>query len=134
MEKVRYIHANQSTFPIMTISGPDTIKLISYISVNSYKRFPIRSAKHMIKCNDNGNVVIHGIVLRTDEEKVVIYSDPFYITYVAEKGNYNVTTEVYTELKNYMFQLAGLVLLKLLNRQLRRIFTISNLCVFAVQL
>lgn len=111
-KKSCYIHANLSVFPVLVISGPDVLKLISYVSVNSYKNFPIGSTKHMIVCNDNGNIVDHGLVLRTGEEEVTTYLNPYFVLYHIDKGDFDVKVneariETPPEERSWVFQLAG---------------------------
>lgn len=107
-KKFCYIHANLSCFPTLTITGPDTIKFISDISVNSYKNFPVGSCKHMIQCSPKGNIMDHGLILRTGENEVVSYVTPFYMMYLAEKEKYDINIESSTpENRAWVFQLAG---------------------------
>lgn len=98
-----YLGANLSCFPAMVVKGPDTLKFISDISVNSFKNFPVGSAKHQIMCTIKGNVMDHGMILRTGEEEVLMYSMPFYPLYLAQ-DKYNIEV---SDDNPYLFQLAG---------------------------
>ena len=103
-----YLSTFLSCFPAMTISGPDAIKLVSDVSVNSYKNFPINSCKHMIICSPKGNVIDHGLVLRTGEQEITTYITPFYLLYYAEKNHYDIQIDVQEgENRSWIFQLAG---------------------------
>lgn len=107
-KKSCYISASLSCFPVLTIKGPDAIRFISDISVNSYKKFPVGSCKHMIICNENGLVMDHGMILRTDEDEVQSYITPFYMLYRAQLDHYDITiTSTTEEDRPFVFQLAG---------------------------
>lgn len=103
-----YLSASLSCFPALFIKGPDAVKFVSTISVNSYKNFPVGSCKHMIICNEQGMVMDHGLVMRTAEDEVQTYITPFYLLYRAEKDHFDVTiTMSGDEDRPFVFQLAG---------------------------
>ena len=43
-----------------SFKGPDTLKLFSDISTNSFAKFEIGQAKHLIHCNEDGKVIHEG--------------------------------------------------------------------------
>jgi glycine cleavage system aminomethyltransferase T len=88
-----YICAELSAFPQIAVKGPDAVKLVSDISVNSFKRFPVGAIKHMIHADEAGNVAFHGLAFRLAEDVVSTHADAFYIQYHAIKGKYEVTFE-----------------------------------------
>jgi glycine cleavage system aminomethyltransferase T len=88
-----YLCGELSVFPQIKIIGPDAVKLVSDISVNSFKNFPIGAIKHMIQCDNDGNVAFHGLVFRLEEDVVSAHADALYIQYRAETGKYNVKFE-----------------------------------------
>lgn len=102
-----YIHAGLS-FMVVTadIIGPDAVKMLSDISVNSFKNFPVGSAKHLIMCNQKGNIMSHGMAVRAGEEVVRTYDLAPYIQYVAETGKYDVEVRDVTN-ERFVYQLAG---------------------------
>ncbi len=104
-----YIAAELSVIPFVRLSGPDVIRLLSDISVNSFANFPFGSCKHMIWCAKTGNILFHGLVLRTGEEEIHVYSDSLYLLYHIEKGKYNVKPEMDRpdDSSDWVFQLAG---------------------------
>jgi glycine cleavage system aminomethyltransferase T len=46
------------------VSGPDALKLFSDFAVNSFEKFEIGQAKHIICCNRDGKVIGEGILMR----------------------------------------------------------------------
>lgn len=107
-KKTCYLSTFLSAFPAMTISGPDAIRLISEVSVNSYRNFPIGSCKHMIVCSPKGNVIDHGLIMRVGEDTVESMITPFTLLYHAEKKKMDVHIEVQEgENRSWIFQLAG---------------------------
>ncbi len=44
------------------ISGPDAIKLISNLTINSFANFPVNRAKQMVPCSYDGYVIGDGIL------------------------------------------------------------------------
>jgi glycine cleavage system aminomethyltransferase T len=89
-----YIAAELSAFPQVKLIGPDVLKLLSRISVNSFVNFPIGSIKHMINCTEDGNIAFHGLVFRLADDIVSVHADAFYIEYHIDKSKDNVKTEL----------------------------------------
>src|SRR6478752_4008198 len=80
-----------SFLPALMIEGPDALRLLSDFSVNTFTRFEVGQAKHAIQCDSNGKVISDGVLLRLEEERFCIQSNPaFYFGYRAAEGHYNV--------------------------------------------
>jgi vanillate/3-O-methylgallate O-demethylase len=76
------------------LRGPDALRLLSDVSVNSFAKFDVGQAKHVIHCNDAGKVIHEGIVSRLgDEEFMVFGRGGFWVDYKLRHGKYNATTE-----------------------------------------
>jgi vanillate/3-O-methylgallate O-demethylase len=74
--------------------GPDALKLFSDISVNSFAKFEIGQAKHVIHCHRSGKVIFEGILSRLDHEEFMLFGrGTFYADWMLKKGSYNVATE-----------------------------------------
>lgn len=74
--------------------GPDALKLFSDISVNSFAKFDIGQAKHVIHCNDAGKVIHEGILSRLDEEEFMLFGrGGFWADYKLRHGRYNASSE-----------------------------------------
>lgn len=56
------------------VSGPDALRFFSDISVNSFAKFDIGQAKHVIFCNVEGNVMGEGVLMRQGEDSYLFTS------------------------------------------------------------
>jgi vanillate/3-O-methylgallate O-demethylase len=73
--------------------GPDAVKLMSDLSINSFENFPINRAKQMVPVSHDGYVIGDGILFRLAENEVVFVGrNPTanWIQYHAETGGYDV--------------------------------------------
>jgi vanillate/3-O-methylgallate O-demethylase len=74
--------------------GPDALKLFSDISVNSFGKFDIGQAKHVIHCNDAGKVIHEGILSRLGDEEFMLFGrGGFWADYKMRKGKYNASSD-----------------------------------------
>ncbi len=74
--------------------GPDLLKLLSSLAVNSFKGFRKGKAKQMVCCNSDGYVIGDAILFGLEDNKVNISgrpSVPNWVAYHAETGDYDVT-------------------------------------------
>lgn len=74
--------------------GPDLMRLLSDLAVNSFAGFAPGKAKQMVCCNPEGYVIGDAILFGLGVNKVNISgrpSVPHWVAYNAEKGKYNVT-------------------------------------------
>ena len=74
--------------------GPDLMRLLSDLAVNSFKNFGPNKAKQMVCCNEEGFVIGDAILFGLAENKVNISgrpSVPNWVAYHAETGDYDVT-------------------------------------------
>jgi len=101
-----YIHGNLNPSPTYRIKGPDALKFLASTCVNSFAHFPVGTGKHAIMCNEEGLVMMDGVLLRLDEDDFVTYWMAPYIAYALEKGNYNAKGENLTG-QVFLFQIAG---------------------------
>src|SRR5437867_12828979 len=70
--------------------GPDVLKLFSDISVNSFAKFDIGQAKHVIHCNEAGKVIHEGILSRLGKEDFMLFGrGGFWADYKLRKGQYD---------------------------------------------
>ena len=69
--KTCFIHAYLNPNNLYRYSGPDAKKYLSKYFTNSFEKFPIGSGKHGIACNEEGNVITDGVMLRTGENEFV---------------------------------------------------------------
>ena len=74
--------------------GPDVLKLFSDVSVNSFAKFAIGQAKHVIHCNEAGKVIHEGILNRLGEEEFMLFGrGGFWVDYQLRHGRYDATSE-----------------------------------------
>jgi vanillate/3-O-methylgallate O-demethylase len=109
------------------IEGPDVIKLLSDLGVNTFKNFAVNKAKQFVACNQDGYVIGDGILFFLDDNKVSLVGRPSahnWVQYHAETGAYDVTLERDERTavnptgrrKLYRYQVQGPTALKVLER------------------
>lgn len=79
------------------VSGPDTIRLLSEVGVNSFAGFGRNKAKQLICCNHDGYVIGDMILFGLEDDAVNIVGRPpvaNWIRYLIETGDYDVTYEL----------------------------------------
>jgi vanillate/3-O-methylgallate O-demethylase len=77
------------------VEGPDALKLISHLTINSFANFPVNRAKQMVPCSYDGHVIGDGILFHLEENKFSFVGrapSASWIQFHAETGGYNVTT------------------------------------------
>jgi vanillate/3-O-methylgallate O-demethylase len=77
----------------LSIEGPDAIRLLSELGVNSFETFPVDKAKQFVACNHDGYVIGDAILFHLDEEKLRLVGRPSahnWVQYHAETGGYDV--------------------------------------------
>ena len=77
------------------VEGPDALKLISHLTINSFANFPVNRAKQMVPCSHSGHVIGDGILFHLEENKLSFVGrapSASWIQFHAETGGYNVTT------------------------------------------
>ncbi len=78
------------------VEGPDVIRLLSDLGVNSFASFEVNKAKQFVACNPDGYVIGDAIVFFLDENRVSLVGRPSahnWVQYHAETGGYDVTVE-----------------------------------------
>ena len=77
----------------LTIEGPDVMRLLSAVAVNSFATFQPGKAKQLVVCNPDGYVIGDGILFYLDENKVRLVGRPSahnWVQYHAETSDYDV--------------------------------------------
>ena len=78
------------------VQGPDVIRLLSDLSVNSYANFGRNKAKQIICCNEDGYLIGDSVLFGLEDDLVKIVGRPCvpnWVQFHAETGNYDVTVE-----------------------------------------
>lgn len=76
------------------VEGPDALKLLSDLGVNSFKNFKVNQAKQFIACNHNGHVIGDVILFYLEPNKLNLVGRPpacNWVQFHAETGGYKVT-------------------------------------------
>jgi vanillate/3-O-methylgallate O-demethylase len=74
--------------------GPDALLLFSDISVNSFARFDVGQAKHVIHCDDDGKIIHEGILSRLGDDELMLFGRGcFWADYKLRHGDYDAESE-----------------------------------------
>src|SRR5206468_4795290 len=74
--------------------GPDVLKLFSDISINSFTKFSVGQAKHVIHCTEAGKIIHEGILNRLGEEEFMLFGrGGFWVDYKLRQGRYDAISE-----------------------------------------
>jgi vanillate/3-O-methylgallate O-demethylase len=80
----------------LQIEGPDALRLLSDLGVNSFASFPVDKAKQFVACNPDGYVIGDAILFHLDEQAFRLVGRPSahnWVQYHAETGDYDVELE-----------------------------------------
>src|ERR1700691_186880 len=78
------------------IEGPDALKMLSHLAINSFAKFPVDRAKQFVPCSYDGFVIGDGILFHLEENKLLFVGrapSASCIQFHAETGGFNVTTK-----------------------------------------
>ena len=110
----------------MYISGPDALKLLSAVGVNSLENFAPGKAKQLVVCNYDGYVIGDAILFFLEDGLLNLVGRPSahnWVQYHCETGGYNATCERDERAaanpnnrKVYRFQVQGPNALKVLEK------------------
>ncbi len=78
------------------IEGPDAVKLLSDLGVNSFKTFKVNQAKQFVACTHDGYVIGDAILFFLSENRLSLVGRPSalnWVEYHTTSGKYKVTTE-----------------------------------------
>jgi aminomethyltransferase len=68
------------------VSGPDAVRLLSYVTVRDVGRLKVGQATYLCWCDDDGKVLDDGTVTRLDEQLFRMTSADPYFHWVADRG------------------------------------------------
>jgi len=77
----------------LTVKGPDALKLVSYLTVNSFNNFTPNKAKQMVPCSYDGYVIGDGILFYLDKDELLFVGRAPTVNWMqfhAETGGYKV--------------------------------------------
>lgn len=90
------------------VEGPDALRLFSDFCVNSFEKFGLGQAKHVIACNTAGKVIGEGILMRLGEQKFEFQAlGPVtdWFEYNCKKGDYAALATIGRA--KFKFQVSG---------------------------
>jgi glycine cleavage system aminomethyltransferase T len=102
----------------LAVRGPDALKLLSALGVNSFGNFAINKAKQFVPCTPDGHVIGDVILFYLAENEFNLVGRPpvlNWVTYHAQTGGYDVEVELDqrwasrtdNRRRSYRFQLQG---------------------------
>lgn len=112
-----YLGTSISESFVYSLKGPDVVDFCKAYFVNDFDKFPVGRGKHGIMCNEKGNIMMDGVIMRTAEDEfVTIWIWP-YVEYALahSKGKYNVTGTNLTG-QMFLYQIAGPTSLDILEK------------------
>ena len=80
----------------MYIEGPDALKLLTDLGINSFKNFSVNKAKQFVACNYDGYVIGDVILFYLDEQRFNLVGRPSvhnWVQFHCETGDYDATVE-----------------------------------------
>ena len=78
------------------LAGPDALRLLSDLGVNTFANFGVKKAKQFVAVNPDGRLIGDAILFHLDEELFDLVGHPMVIDWVLfhlARGEYRVTTE-----------------------------------------
>ena len=78
------------------IEGPDALKLLSDLAINSFKNFKISTAKQFVATNHQGFVIGDAILFYLSENRLILVGRPpaaNWVQFNLEKGKYDAKIE-----------------------------------------
>jgi vanillate/3-O-methylgallate O-demethylase len=78
------------------VRGPDTVKLLSALGINSFAGFQRNKAKQFVACNHEGHVIGDAVLFGLEDDEVLLVGRPpaaNWVEFNAKTGGYQVTTE-----------------------------------------
>src|SRR5256886_14302026 len=80
----------------LTLSGPDALRLLSHLTLNSFAHFTPNKAKQMVPCSHDGHVIGDGILFYLDKDQLLFVGripTVNWIQFHAETGGYKRSEE-----------------------------------------
>ena len=80
----------------MYVEGPDALKVLTMLGVNSFKNFGPSKAKQFVACNYDGYVIGDVILFHLEENRFNLVGRPSvhnWVQYHCETGKYDVRIE-----------------------------------------
>jgi vanillate/3-O-methylgallate O-demethylase len=92
--------------PIYDVIGPDAVAFLNSICVNDFTNLTMKGLRHAVICNDKGQILTDGVVIRIAEDRYRTYWLNPPIDFFLKTSGMNVKGEDMTG-KEYFIQIAG---------------------------
>jgi len=92
--------------PIYDVSGPDAVKFLNSICTNNFAKLTEKGLRHAVICNDKGQILTDGVVIRIGEDRYRTYWLNPPIDFLLKKSGMNVSGEDMSG-SEYFIQIAG---------------------------
>lgn len=94
------------TSPIYDVCGPDAAKLLGQVCTNDFSTLGMNGLRHAVMCNEKGQILTDGVVIRIEEERYRTYWLEPVISYYVTSSDLDVHGEVITG-QEYFIQISG---------------------------
>ena len=89
----------------LEVEGPDALRVFSDSSVNSFAKFDVGQAKHIVQCNSAGKVIVEGVLMRMAENRFRCQSGPApWTQFLLSKGKYEARAR---KIDTFQYQVSG---------------------------
>lgn len=100
-----YLHTGLNPAVTYRVTGPDALRFISDLCVNGVSTWRIGMLKHGIMCNEDGLVLLHGVLMRAGQDEYLLHYRSPYPEYKLTTGRYDAVGEYIRD--EFIFQLGG---------------------------
>jgi vanillate/3-O-methylgallate O-demethylase len=110
-----WIGLNLMMSPIYDVKGPDAVKFFNSICVNDFTNLSDKGIRHAIICNDKGQILTDGVVMKIGENHYRSYWLNPPIDYFVQKSGMNIEG-INMSGQEYFIQVSGEKSLEILER------------------
>ena len=79
--------------PVYDVIGPDAVKLFHQVCVNDFSNLKFTGIRHAVLCNDDGQILTDGVVIRIAEDRYRTYWLSPVLKYYVEASDLDVRGE-----------------------------------------
>lgn len=103
-----YVHGGLNPAMNYLIHGIEYLDLMTAASVNTFKKFPVGKARHVIVLQPNGKIMQDGILMRLGEDTFysMFLPDPRLLNHLFFGDRFNIEVEDCTE-SHFFYQMCG---------------------------
>ncbi|MBE3581724.1 MAG: aminomethyl transferase family protein [Thermoanaerobacteraceae bacterium] len=101
--------------PVYDVKGPDAVKFLNSICVNDFSNLGDKGIRHAVICNEKGQILADGVVIKIAEDTFRTYWLNPPIDYLVKTSGMDVVGEDITR-KEYFIQIAGEKSLEILEK------------------